>query len=66
MKVSLKASPKHQEHIRLKHDACLGFMVCIGPGYIHVRAKSADEPDCLTTTIVRNSSKQEKSLGERK
>lgn len=46
---STGASP---EHVKVRHDSAFGFVVHIGRGEIHIRAKARDEADYMKTTIL--------------
>ncbi len=56
MLLSLQANDHKMEDIEIAHDGKIGFMISIGPGHIHVRAKQKDEPDADKTTLVIASS----------
>ena len=51
MKLSLKGGD-NSEHVRVSNDSRCGFLVDIGVDYIHIRAKSPNEPDADKTTLV--------------
>lgn len=52
MKLCLQANDHKKEDIEIAHDGKLGFMVLIGPGHIHIRAKDEHEPYADKTTLI--------------